>query len=824
MLKIARTKTRPWRLPVYAALLVGGLVNGQARAGTAQFFDLSLPFPEATDSVNVSAVSADGQLAVGHIDTGPGLSFFPVVWDLSTGFGERLPEPAGAVAGSVVATGIKDDNGTTSVIVGVGANSVTSGQRVMVRWLDAVPEIPAGAASSWSEGFGLSGDGEVIVGRTRPGADFLPGRWDPINGLQSMSPLAPGTSGATVLAASFDGSVMAGWSPGPFGGTLPAWWDAGGGAHFPQFAALNGGGIVSVSGDGQWLGGQASVDGFGLLPTLWNTVTGAHRFLSRTVVEDANGILAGGKVTAMSPDGQVLGLLSREPGIEGIALWTEAGGLRNLKQLLELDHGLDLSQWRLSEIKDIAVVPGDASITVVGTAKFFPDPNNPSVWQDRAFSANFPPWPASAGTFPQFCDVDWQAPAVLAAPGLRIMDQGNMNRGIGLIPDPAWANTLVPFNGELYAIGNFTEAGGVDIGQGIARWNGSRWAAVGSSLSGPPSPFLATDATVFDDGNGPALYVAGDFFGAGAATTPGLARWDGSQWSNVGQTGLAFNGNGVLVVRKLMVYDDGNGPALYASGNFNSADGIAVNGLARWDGQAWSSIGSPDDDTTSEEAISSMAVYDDGSGPALYIAGSIRAVAGVPALHLAKWNGQAWSAVGAGVFGFAQHMVAFDDGSGPALYMSDVTPADGTPVTGSLLRWNGQQFQSYGHLTSFVTAMAVLDDGQGPALWIAPASGGGGYADFDGAPLKPVDRSILRWDGNTLSRFGKPNESMAGFGIGINSLAEYDDGSGPKVYFGGDIDFIVDEESNGAIPAENIGRIARCVPPSPLIFVHGFED
>ena len=813
MTMIDRRIARRWRLPVYAALLAGGLATAPAQAGSAQFLDLSLAFPEATDSVNVNAVSADG-FAVGVIDTGPGLSFFPVYWDLNTGQGERLPEPAGIVVGSMTATGIKEENGFTSVIVGTGANSVNTGRSVMGRWVDTVPEIPSGAELMNSEAFGLSGDGEVIVGRTRPDVDFLPGRWDPVNGLQSLEPLVPGTSGATVVAANFDGSVLTGWSPDGLGDQLPTWWDAQGIAHFPQFAGLAAGKINVVAGDGQRLGGEGFVFAYGRLPTLWDRVSGEHRFLSRTVIEDASGVLVGGKVTAISPNGQVVGLLSQEPGIEGAALWTETGGLRNLKQLLTQDHGLDLSQWDLSEIRDIATNPGDGSITVVGNARFFPDPTNTGIRQLRAFSARFPPWPDGSGTFPTFCDVDWQAPASLANPGLRIF---NPNTTL-IDAEFASVNGLTAFAGELYVIGNFTEAGGVNIGRGVARWNGSRWATLGSGLAGPPSIFLVTDATVFDDGTGPALYVAGNFSGAGGATTPGLVRWNGSAWSNVGQTGLTFNGSGT-VVRKLVVYDDGRGAALYASGAFNMADGIPVNGLAKWDGQSWSSIGSPDDTTTSEEVITSMTVFDDGSGSALYIAGAFQGVAGVPALHLAKWNGTNWSAVGAGVFGFAKSMVGFNDGSGPALYLSDVSPADGSPVNGSLLRWRNQQYESYGHLTSTVQTMTVADDGQGPALWIAPLSGW--YADFDGAPLKPVAGGLLRWDGSQLSRFGKPNEGAIGT---IQALAEYDDGNGPKLYFGGDSSYVLDDEANAAVAAENIGRIARCTPPSPLLFVNGFED
>jgi hypothetical protein len=38
-----------------------------------------------------------------------------------------------------------------------------------------------------------------------------------------------------------------------------------------------------------------------------------------------------------------------------------------------------------------------------------------------------------------------------------------------------------------------------------------------------------------------------------------------------------------MIVRALAVFDDGNGPALYASGDFTLAGGVAANYIARWD-------------------------------------------------------------------------------------------------------------------------------------------------------------------------------------------------------------------------------------------------
>src|SRR6185503_10408989 len=74
---------------------------------------------------------------------------------------------------------------------------------------------------------------------------------------------------------------------------------------------------------------------------------------------------------------------------------------------------------------------------------------------------------------------------------------------------------------------------------------------------------------VFDDGSGPALYLAGDFNTAGSLPVRDLARWDGSSWS---APGVFAPDTGASTVHALTVFDDGSGPALYAAGVFSSVD------------------------------------------------------------------------------------------------------------------------------------------------------------------------------------------------------------------------------------------------------------
>src|SRR5262249_10308815 len=141
--------------------------------------------------------------------------------------------------------------------------------------------------------------------------------------------------------------------------------------------------------------------------------------------------------------------------------------------------------------------------------------------------------------------------------------------------------------------------------------------------------------TVFDDGGGPRLYAGGDFTSAGGVQVNGIARWDRATWTSLG-SGLSSPPNYGPRARSLIVYDDGGGPALYVSGEFTGAGGAPALGFARWDGASWSA---PDDGTSAQ----ALAVYDDGGGPALYAGGYFTSVGDVTALCIAKWDGTTWT-------------------------------------------------------------------------------------------------------------------------------------------------------------------------------------
>src|SRR5207237_643034 len=81
-----------------------------------------------------------------------------------------------------------------------------------------------------------------------------------------------------------------------------------------------------------------------------------------------------------------------------------------------------------------------------------------------------------------------------------------------------------------------------------------------------------------------------------------------------------------------------SGTNLFAGGAFTTAGAKTARYIARWNGSAWSAVGSGLDDSVYAVAVS------DTNG---YVGGYFSVVAN----RIAKWNGSGWSALGSGMDG-----------------------------------------------------------------------------------------------------------------------------------------------------------------------------
>lgn len=203
--------------------------------------------------------------------------------------------------------------------------------------------------------------------------------------------------------------------------------------------------------------------------------------------------------------------------------------------------------------------------------------------------------------------------------------------------------------------------------------------------------------------------------------------WDGHTWK---PTGTGVDGD----IWSFAVHDDGSGPALYVSGLFETAGGIPVNSIARWHGLEYSAVGDGLD-----WAAHGLASYDDGTGSALYALTPY----GATSDKLSKWNGTEWTVIDIlPLVANRNQMKVFDDGTGPGLYIVARDPAQGN--TFRLLRWDAEGLTSIdSRIVGRVSEIKVLDDGTGPAIYVVGDFG----ADFGASGIARFCSPLLFADG-----------------------------------------------------------------------------
>ena len=249
---------------------------------------------------------------------------------------------------------------------------------------------------------------------------------------------------------------------------------------------------------------------------------------------------------------------------------------------------------------------------------------------------------------------------------------------------------------------------------------------------------------------------------ASAGARAQCAEWDAGFASASGTTLSS-------PVFALAVFDDGTGPHLYAAGTFPAPGGVGVGGLAKWTGAGWVGFGVP---STGVYVHRALTVYDNGTGPALY-AGTTWNHQLAQYAVVGRWNASGWSFIGGPPQNFLSSSVhalaGYDDGSGPALYVGGLFV--GNP---SIARWNGSSWSPLpgAPVGTGIRALCVFDDGSGPALYV-----GGDFTSVGGV----ASPYLARWNG-AWSAVGAP---VGGTNGPVRALTVHDDGTGPALYAGG---------------------------------------
>ncbi|CAK9078657.1 PEP-CTERM sorting domain-containing protein [Durusdinium trenchii] len=284
-------------------------------------------------------VSADGTVVVGASYSGSGREAFR--WTSGSGIVGLGDLPGGGF--SSIGYGVSADG---SVVVGDGLS--TSGQEAY-RWtagsgLVGLGDLPGGNFESQARG--VSADGSVVVGKGSSASGYEAFRWTSSGGMVGLGDLPGGSFSSSAHSVSGDGSVIVGEGNSASGFEAFRWTSSGG---MVGLGDLPGGGFSSsaqsVSADG------AVVVGWG------DSASGqeAFRWTSGSGMVGL-GYLPGGfssQAYGVSGDGSiVVGRSFTSQGREAF-LWDDDNGMRNLKDILTLDYGLDLTGWTLDEARGI---------------------------------------------------------------------------------------------------------------------------------------------------------------------------------------------------------------------------------------------------------------------------------------------------------------------------------------------------------------------------------------------------------------------------------------------------------------------------------------
>jgi hypothetical protein len=201
------------------------------------------------------------------------------------------------------------------------------------------------------------------------------------------------------------------------------------------------------------------------------------------------------------------------------------------------------------------------------------------------------------------------------------------------------------YGGEVVAVGAFLESDG-SPGNLVARWDGNAWQPLGDGLAGG----VAAAAVEFDG----ELWVGGTFTSAGGAPVTGLARWNGSSWDDGGAVIAAGTHGWVNRVETLSTAWNGD---LLVGGDLAQVNGVAVNGLASFDGATWTPLGLG---LGSEAGVQGITSYHGD----LVVFGYLYTPDG--SSRIARWNGIEWTGFGSGcydhyLFGGPGPIAVYDD-------------------------------------------------------------------------------------------------------------------------------------------------------------------
>jgi len=240
---------------------------------------------------------------------------------------------------------------------------------------------------------------------------------------------------------------------------------------------------------------------------------------------------------------------------------------------------------------------------------------------------------------------------------------------------------VVSSNDELFVGGNFNMAGNVSA-LNIAKWDGSNWSNIGTGLE------QVCYSLIFYNNQ---LVAGGDF---------GVKYWNGSQWNILGDglighvDDLAINSNGDL----------------YAAGFFRkTGSGLIVNRIAILNDatNSWAPLIESSTSLIGVNGQVNCIEFD--FNDILYLGGSFSAVGSKSASKIATWNSATneWSDLLAGITNGRVHNLTLNPSSGDLYVVGNITRANHIFVN-DIAKWDGVSWSNVGNSNNWPGGVSTI--------------------------------------------------------------------------------------------------------------------
>ncbi|MBX3358674.1 MAG: hypothetical protein KF745_09620 [Phycisphaeraceae bacterium] len=365
--------------------------------------------------------------------------------------------------------------------------------------------------------------------------------------------------------------------------------------------------------------------------------------------------------------------------------------------------------------------------------------------------------------------------------------------------------------GAIYGLIPVSARNGTITSMSVCRYRPDGWEYVSARESGSVN---ALTSHTFPGDSRPSLVAGGQFTVIGNQSIKGIAKYNGQAWSSLG----GGDPDGLISTVSSLTLPGQTHPVLVAGGAFQNIGETVLNRIAYFDGAVWRPLGMGVGHTAGFSKVTSAVMFDDGTGagPRLIVGGTFDSAGGVPASRVAAWDGASWSAMGDGLSPTLTsdevHLIVFDDDAEgpnpPRLYAGGRFDIPGSSAR-NFARWNGVQWEPPASaLPDYTVASMTVHDPDGPGGPARPLLiVGGGFSRVGSVTYF----GLAAFDGSEWSQVtgipGPTSSSKVNASISIPASMH-----GPaRLFVGGHF------ETLNNVPSSNVALLTGC-PRCPADF------